>query len=57
MSSGAQIALVSVALLLGVALPVLGWNLLGLVAWDSWLTVVRRPVALAEKRPDRAVIA
>ncbi|MGA8134177.1 MAG: PepSY domain-containing protein [Pseudomonas gingeri] len=47
---GAQLAVVSVALLLGVALPVLGWSLLGLVAWDAWLTVVRSPVALVENK-------
>lgn len=46
--SGAQVVVVSVALLLGVALPVLGWSLLALLAWDAWLSVVRSPVALAE---------
>lgn len=48
--SGAQVVLVSVALLLGVALPVLGWSLLALLAWDAWLSVVRSPVALAEDK-------
>lgn len=48
--SGAQVALVIVALLLGAALPVLGWSLLALLAWDAWLSVVRSPVALAEDK-------
>ncbi|MDY0894829.1 PepSY domain-containing protein [Pseudomonas fluorescens] len=50
LSRGAQVAVVSVALLLGVALPVLGSSLLVLVAWDAWLTVMRSPVALAEDK-------